>query len=145
MSYFSKSIIVPKNTPSDTPLQETIAVQTGIVHRVHVSIPSGHAGLTGVHVLQGLHQVAPTTGSEWFSGDDVELDYPEFVEIKESPFELTIEAYNRDDTYDHTFVVAIGVLPEWVLLPQTILKDLLQSISDILASIGTYLGMTKVT
>ena len=143
MSYFSKTITVPKNTHADEPYVDTLEIQFGILHRVHISIPSGHAGLTGIHLLQALHQVAPTSGSEWFTGDDAELEYPEFIEISETPFSISIEAYNLDDTYDHTFMIGVGVLPEWVLLPQTILKDLLAKISGILESMGTYLGMTR--
>lgn len=143
MSLFYIPVTIPKNTPASTPQIETIEIQSGIVHRIHISIPSGHAGLTGVRVLRGLHQVAPTTGSEWFQGDDMELDYQEYIEVAEAPFELTIESYNADDTYAHTFRVGIGVLPEWVLLPQVLLKDILSGVAEILGGITKYIGMKK--
>lgn len=141
MSFFHKTISVAKNTTEASPQVETIEIQSGIVHRVHISIPSGHAGLTGVRVLQGLHQVAPTTGSEWFQGDDMEIDYQEYIEVDEAPFELTIEAYNEDDTYAHTFRVGIGVLPEWVLLPQIALEKIMSGVADILSGMSKWLGM----
>ncbi len=143
MSFFHATVTVPKNTSEQNPLTDTIEIQFGVIHRVHISIPSGHAGLTGVRVLQGLHQVAPTSGSEWFSGDDAELDYNEFIEVKEGPFSLTIEAYNLDDTYDHTFQVGIGVLPRWVILPQEILKGILQSVSDMLSAMSGWFSTSK--
>ncbi len=136
MSFFAKTITVPKNTPSTSPLADTIEIQAGVIHRVRVSIPSGHAGLTGIHILRGLHQIAPTSGTEWFTGDDAAVDYQEFIEVLESPFMLYLEAYNEDDTYDHTFVVSIGVLPRYVLLPQEILQSVLQTMSSLLQSVS---------
>lgn len=141
MSYFSKLITVPKNTAAETPSQETFEIQNGVIHRVHVSIPSGHAGLTGVRVLRGLHQVAPTSGSAWFTGDDSKVDYNEHIEIEESPYELVIESYNEDDTYDHTFVVGIGVLPEWVLLPQKAMGETLKMLSEMFGVMSKWLGI----
>jgi hypothetical protein len=143
MSFFHKTISVPENTAEAAPHIETIDIQSGVVHRVHISIPSGHAGLTGVRVLRGLHQVAPTSASEWFQGDDMELDYQEYIEIAEAPFELTIESFNLDDTYAHTFRVGIGVLPEWVLVPQLMLRDIMTGVSEILGGITRYIGMRR--
>ena len=144
MSFFNQTVTVPKNTSSEEYISDTIEVQFGVVHRIHISIPSGHGGLTGIRILQGLHQIAPTSGSEWFSGDDLELDYTDFIEIDETPFELTIEAYNEDDTYAHTFRVGIGVLPKYVLLPQVALADIMTGVSSILASMAKWLGVKGV-
>ena len=141
MSYFSKTISVPANTSSSSPQQSTLEIQHGVIHRIHVSIPSGHAGLSGVRILKGLHQVAPTSGSEWFTGDDAKIDYNEHIEIFETPFELTIEAYNTDDTYAHTFVVGVGVLPEWVLLPQKAMQETLKALSDLFGVMSKWLGI----
>lgn len=141
MSFFSKTITVAKNTSAEHYTSDTIEIQFGIIHRVHISVPSGHAGLTGIRILQGLHQIAPTSGSEWFQGDDMELDYNDFIEIDQTPFELTVEAYNTDDTYAHTFRVGIGVMPRYVLLPQEMLKEILQGVSSLLGAMGKWFGM----
>ena len=74
----------------------------------------------------------------------MELDYNDFIEINESPFALTIEAYNEDDTYDHTFRIGIGVMPRWVLLPQEMLSSVMQGTSDILAGMAKWLGVKRV-
>ncbi len=141
MSYFSKVITVPKNTTAAVPLVTDYSIQSGIIHRVDIRIPAGHAGLTGIRVLRGLHQIAPVTGEEWFIGDDTLLSYPEHIEIRETPFELTIEAYNTDDTYDHAFIVGMGVLPAEILLPGAALADVMRGVSDILGGMAKWLGM----
>lgn len=141
MSFFSAQVTVAKNTTAQNAHTETLKIQSGIIHRVYIRIPSGHAGLTGIRLLQGLHQISPTSGSEWWSGDDMAIDYAEFVEVEGSAFELKVEAYNTDDTYAHTFIVAVGVLPEYVLVPQMLLKELLQGITQILAGITKWVGM----
>ncbi len=143
MSYFQKTITVAANTPISDPMTEVIEVQAGVIHRIRVSIPAGHAWLTGVHVLQGLHQIAPTSTSEWFSGDDDIIDYNEFIELKSATTQLMIEAYNTDTEYAHSFAVNIGVMPRFVVLPQEIIAEMLQAVSSILSALGKYVGMTK--
>lgn len=141
MSYFSKTITVPKNTHGGAYISDTLAIQSGVIHRIHISIPAGHAGLTGIRLLQGLHQIAPVTGSAWFLGDDTELDYVEFIEITETPFELGIEAFNEDDTYDHSFVIGVGVLPREVLLPTAGISEVMRGISEILSGMAKWFGV----
>ncbi len=141
MSYYSKVITVPKNTSQNNPFKDTLDIQFGVIHRVHVSIPSGHAGLTGVRLLKSIHQIAPTSGSEWFTGDDSKIEYNEYIEIPEGPFSLNIEAYNEDDTYDHTFIVGVGVLPAWALLPSIRLAEVIAPIGEFIQALGRFFGM----
>lgn len=141
MSYFSKTVTVPKNTSSSAYISDTLAIQFGVIHRIHITIPAGHAGLTGIRLLQGLHQIAPVSGSEWFVGDDTRLDYDEFIEISGTPFELGIEAFNTDDTFDHSFVIGVGVLPREVLLPTAGISQVMQGISEILAGFSKWFGV----
>lgn len=141
MSYFSKVVTVSKNTSSDRYISDTLAIQSGVIHRIHISIPAGHAGLTGIRLLQGLHQIAPVSGSEWFIGDDTELDYIEFIEVDETPFELGIQAFNLDDTYNHSFVVGVGVLQREVLLPTAGTPQVMQGISEILSGMAKWFGV----
>lgn len=141
MSFFHAEILVPKNTQSETPQKSELEIQFGVIHRIQVVIPSGHGGLTGIHILQGLHQIAPTSGSEWFSGDDLVIEYDEFIEVESTPFSLSVEAYNTDDTYAHTFRIGVGVLPKYVLLPQVALANIMSGVSDILAGMAKWLGV----
>lgn len=141
MSYFSKIITVPKNTSSEAPEKFELVIQFGVIHRIEIIIPTGHAGLTGVRLLRGLHQIAPTSGSEWFLGDDVHLSYAEFVEIDDTPFSISVEAYNEDDTYAHSFVVGVAVLPKWILLPQIAFSEIMGGVSSLLGGMSRWLGM----
>lgn len=143
MSYYQKTITAPANTTSGAPVSETLDLQAGVIHRIRVSIPAGHAWLTGVRILQGLHQIAPTTGGEWFQGDDDNFDYNEFIEVLTEGAQLTVEAYNSDTDYAHNFAVGVGVMPRWVLLPQEIIGEALQVVSSALAAMAKWFGMTR--
>ncbi len=143
MSFFSKVITVPKNTSEEKYEEFELAIQNGVIHRIEIIIPAGHAGLTGVRLLRSLHQIAPTSGSEWFIGDDVHLSYAEFVEISDVPFSLSVEAYNEDDTYAHSFVIGVAVLPKWILLPQIAFSEIMSGVSGILGGMSRWLGASK--
>ncbi len=111
MSFYSLVFTVPKNTAEESPLEQKLPVTGGILHQVSVVIPPGHAGLTGCAIDVGLHQIAPTNQNEWFRGDDVPFSYQEYVELPPDTRELVIRGYNLDDTYDHGFVIAVGIMP----------------------------------
>ncbi len=111
MSFYSLVFTVPKNTAETSPYEQKLPVTGGILHQVSVFIPPGHAGLTGCAIDQGLHQIAPTNQNEWFKGDDVRFSYDEYVELPPDTRELVLRGFNTDDTNDHGFVIAVGILP----------------------------------
>ena len=103
---------VPKNTSEENPHDQHLQIRPGILHQVSILIPPGHAGLTGVALDIGLHQIAPSTQNSWFHGDEVLFSYAEYIEIGQGMPEIVLRGYNLDDVYNHAFVVGIGVLPE---------------------------------
>lgn len=111
MSFYSLVFTVPKNTPENLPYEQALPISGGILHQVSVVIPPGHAGLTGVAIDQGLHQIAPTNQNEWFKGDDVRFSYDEYVELSSDSRELVLRGFNLDTLYDHGFVIAVGIMP----------------------------------
>ncbi len=111
MGFYVLKFTVPANTPEESPLEEKLPITGGILHQVTVTIPPGHAGLTGVAIDHGLHQIAPTNQNEWFRGDDVPYSYPEYIELSPDTRELVLRGFNLDDTNDHSFVIAVGIMP----------------------------------
>lgn len=140
MSFYSQIFTVPKNTPTTAPYTESFSIVTGILNQVGVIVAPGHAGLTGCAIDKGLHQIAPVSGSEWFSGDDSVFSYPEYIEISSDDTELTLRGYNNDDTYDHAFIVSISILPSWVVLPAELIDESVEGLADILREIAGFLA-----
>jgi hypothetical protein len=46
-----------------------------------------------------------------FAGDTFPIDWEEYYEVYQPPYELKIEGWNEDDTYGHTFDIFVAVLP----------------------------------
>lgn len=112
MSFYSLVFTVPKNTAEEEPYEQKLPCTGGVLHQVSILIPAGHAGLTGIAIDEGLHQVAPSNQNEWFKGDDVHYLYPEYHELPPDTRELTLRGFNLDTLYDHSFVIGVGIMPK---------------------------------
>ena len=130
--FYVRTITVPANTSKSNPYRETLLAVKGVIHRVIVYIPPGHLGLAGLRILHENTTIAPTNPDGWFRGDDVTFDYNEFYELRSFPALLEFEGYNLDDTYDHEFVVGIGILPKSVLMPFMAFKSMVHAIKSLI-------------
>lgn len=81
----------------------------GIVWRITVYFPPGPSGLVGVRLLHGSYQLSPATPGQWYWGDGMQYSYEELYLLNEPPWEIAVEAYNEDDTFDHRLLVQVGV------------------------------------
>jgi len=117
---------VPANTPVTSPVKQDIVLETGVLSKVSVLIPSGHAGLAHLVILYGETQVIPREGD--ISGDDETLTFTECFEIAAPSETLTLVGWNEDDTYDHEFIVRFEVLPLWLAAPAKYIVDLLENV-----------------
>lgn len=106
---YQKSITVPANTAVANASTATLEVNKGFIYQVNAIIPAGVAGLAGIRILDGLYQAYPSTPNEWFTGDDTHHNFSDSYIKDTPPYEFTIEAYNLDDTYEHTLTVLIGM------------------------------------
>lgn len=143
MSFYSLVFTVPKNTAEESPYEQRLPVTGGILHQVSVVIPPGHAGLTGVAIDQGLHQIAPTNQNEWFKGDDVPYKYDEYVELPPDTRELVLRGFNTDDTYDHSFVIAVGILPVEIYNAILGLREDMQPLIANMAALAQFFSAPK--
>lgn len=138
MSFYSLDFTVPKNTLETAPYEQKLPIRPGILHQVRVQIPPGHAGLTGCAIDHGLHQLAPTSQNSWFRGDDSVFEYPEWVEIRQGMGEIGLRGYNLDDTFDHTFMISVGVLPEWAINSAIRVSEQLEPIGENILSLAKF-------
>ena len=87
----------------------------GVIYRVWVMFPPGCAGLVKLRIYHEGHPFLPVEADAYISGDSYTYEYPIMYEITGHPELITIEAWNTDDTYDHTIDVQFLIIPkEWV-------------------------------
>jgi len=128
--FYNYEIITPANTPEANKQSKEIKLVPGIIHYVRVAFPIGSAGLLHVVIRRpGVQQLWPSNPEGSFIGDDSEYAFKEFYYIP-FPAELVIDTWNDDDTYSHSCIVGLAVLPEEAIVPELLLKDVLESIAE---------------
>jgi hypothetical protein len=109
--FYETSLTIPKNTPESAPVVDTIPVHPGVVKRVEVLFPDGCVGLVHVRILYYERQLWPANPDSSFKGDGDKIAFDEDLELTGAPFEFTVEGWNMDDTYQHTPIVRLSVIP----------------------------------
>ena len=121
---FQASITIPKNTPADAPTTVMLGIAHGIITKIMVRPRPGHAALAHCVILHHEHQIAPSTENMDFAGDTFPIDWEEYYESYQPPYELKIKGWNEDDTYPHTFDVFVAVLPRKAIIATAIVDAL---------------------
>jgi len=113
---FQASITIPKNTVKTNPTTAILGIAHGIITKIMVRPRPGHAGLAHLVILHHEHQIAPSTEMMDFHGDTFPIDWEEYYESYQPPYELKLQGWNGDDTYPHTFDVFVAVLPRRAII-----------------------------
>ncbi len=136
---FEASITIPKNTTKASPTTEILKIAHGIITKIMVRPRPGHAALAHVVILHHEHQIAPSTENMDFSGDTFPIDWEEYYESYQPPYELKIKGWNDDDTYQHTFDIFVAILPRKAILALA-LVDAIKSLFGILSPKRIFTG-----
>jgi len=124
---FEASITIPKNTTAAAPTTVMLRIAHGIISKIMVRPRPGHAALAHCVILHHEHQIAPSTLGMDFAGDAFPIDWEEYYEVYQPPYELKLKGWNEDDTYEHTFDIFVAILPRKGIIATAIvdsLKDL---------------------
>ena len=108
---FQGTITIPKNTTQANRTVVVFGIAHGIITKIMVRPRPGHASLAHLIILHHEHQIAPSTENMDLHGDNWPIDWEEYYESYQPPYELKLEGWNDDDTYPHTFDVFVAVLP----------------------------------
>ena len=143
---YQADITIPKNTLETAPTVVMMGIARGIVTKIMVRPRPGHAALAHIVIRHHEHQIAPSTEKMDFHGDTFPIDWEEYYESYQPPYELKIEGWNDDDTYPHTFDVFVAVLPRRAIVAHTAadaIKDTLGVLSPKRIKIPAWLGGSK--
>ena len=129
---FQASITIPKNTLETSPTELTLKIAHGIITKFMVRPRFGHSGLAHLVILHHEHQIAPSTENMDLHGDTFPIDWEEYYESYQPPYELILKGWNEDDTYPHTFDVFVIILPR----KSTVSPSVTNSIKDMLSMLS---------
>jgi hypothetical protein len=107
---FETSLTIPANTQKENPSRVLLPVSEGTVEKVWVRWRWGSANLCGVRMGYNSFQYWPLTLGGWYPSNVESLEFAESKTLVNDPFEITVEGYNLDDTYEHTVWVAFLIL-----------------------------------
>ena len=111
----SKHITLAANKTEAQATLTRFKVNQGVIFRVWLNFPPGCAGLVRVRMYHEGHPFLPVDKEAYIVGDAYTFVYPVFYEIKQPPENITIEAWNTDEVYQHTIHVQFLIIPkEWV-------------------------------
>jgi len=136
---FQGDITIPANTTEANAVTAMLPIALGIITKIMVRPRPGHAALAHLVILHHEHQIAPSAGSQNFRGDTFPIDWEEYYESYQPPYELKLKGWNDDDTYPHTFDVFVAVLPRKAILALAIV-DAMKGVFGILSPRRIFTG-----
>jgi len=129
---FETSITIAKETTESDPEVEVLKIANGIITKIMVRPRAGHHALAHLVILHHEHQIAPSTENMDIHGGKFPIDWEEYYESYQPPYELKIKGWNEDDTYSHTFDIFVVVLPRKAIISLAIV-DAIKSLFSMLS------------
>lgn len=123
---FTSSITAPPNTPKTAPVKRTMKLHAGVITKISVLIPPGHAALAHLGIFDGETQIMPWGEDQWLEGDSETVSWEPDYPLPSEPAALEARAWNEDDTYAHTFYIRVWVDPEPSKLPVNLMSRVLR-------------------
>jgi len=124
MPVYSFSRAIPASTSFNNAIEQPLKLCPGILVQAIINIPYGVQFLARFQILDGLLNVLPGTEGEYYTGEGPAEAPPIWHPLTKEPFELTWKLWNIDDTYEHTIVMKLIVLPDEIATNVKAMREL---------------------
>jgi hypothetical protein len=91
---YQATILTPPGTTAALPLTSNLPLEDAELVSVTILIPDGHAGLTGIRILQAGKEIVPWSNDDWLISNDEIVTVPIGNQI--TAVGLQIQTYNTD-------------------------------------------------
>jgi len=115
--FYEFDLAIPANTPASAPAELTVDLSPGTITMVEVQFPSNCVGLVHARILDGVHQVWPTSLDTDIAGEAQNVRWSEEYDLLELPYQLTLQGWNDDDTYQHTLTFRFALRAATAVAP----------------------------
>ncbi len=136
---FEASITIPITATQANPEVVILKIAHGIISKIMVRPRAGHQNLAHLAILHHEHQIAPSTEGMTLHGEFFPIDWEEYYESYQPPYELKIKGWNEDDTYSHTFDIFVVILPRKGIIA-TAVSDAINSFLSFLSPKRIFTG-----
>lgn len=117
---FTADITVETTNTEASKKEQVIKVAHGIITWVSILMPPGCHGLVNCTLFHHEHQIAPSTENMAMIGDGMPIEWNEYYECYQPPYELKAKLWGVGCSYDHTITVRIAVLPRKAVAPTSV-------------------------
>jgi len=108
---FTQDIEVIANTLKNSPKEEIINIAHGIVTWLSVTFPSGCNGMVHCALLHHEHQIAPSTEGMTMVGNRTPIEWNEYYESYQPPYEFKVKLWSPGTAYNHTVTIRVAIMP----------------------------------
>lgn len=129
---FTAHVTVETTHTEDNKKEQILSIAKGIITWVSVLHQEGSNCMVHCVILHHEHQVFPSTEGMTIVGDGSPVEWSEFYESYQPPYELKIKAYAVGTYHPHTFHVRIAVLPRKAVLATSVI-DAIKSLFGVLS------------
>jgi len=128
---YVKNLSIAVGKTQASPATDTIKIWRGVIHSIDVFIPPSHSGLAKLQIYHGGHIIMPTNQDGYISGNDTTVSGKFFIDLNKDVNVITLSGWNDDDTWPHEFIVMIGVLPKWILMPSLMIQSAIEGLQNL--------------
>jgi hypothetical protein len=105
--YMPLVVTVVPNTPAASATTTAWPLGTVWLESVHLTVPRGHAGLTGLAIIDAGQRIVPYSDAvNWIIADSFDEDFALGMQVSPA---LSVRAFNTDTVYSHAFYLRAQV------------------------------------
>jgi len=113
---FTADVIVETTHTITNKQVQTLKIAHGIITFASVLFPTGCHGMVHCVILHHEHQIVPSTEGMTMIGDGIPIEWSEYYESYQPPYELKIKAWGVGCSYNHTITVRVAILPRKAII-----------------------------
>jgi len=121
---FEKDILVETSHTITNKKVAILEIAHGIITWVSVLYPTGCHGMVHCIIRHHEHQIAPSTEGMSIIGDGFPVEWSEYYESYQPPYELKVELWGVDCIYNHTVTIRVAILPRKAIIALAIVDTL---------------------
>jgi len=143
---FTAHVTVETTHTESNKKEQILKIAHGIITWVSVFHQEGSNCMVHAAIFHHEHQVFPSTEGMTIVGDGTPVEWIEYYESYQPPYELKIKAWGVGTSFDHTFHVRIAVLPRKAIIALAIvdaIKSLFGRLMPVRLEIPSWLGGSK--
>lgn len=136
---FEAHVTVETTHSATSPKEQIIKISKGVIAWVSVLFPSGCHNMVHCTIYHHEHQVFPSAEGMSIIGDRVPIEWNEYYECYQPPYELKIRAWGVGCTYDHLVTVRLAILPRKAIMALAVV-DAIRSVLTLLSPKRIFTG-----